>query len=185
MLRTIALLLVLGTRVASAEDTDGTKSPATALALSAGGVTASLGMLIGGLYGASQARHGGSEGAWDTVAAVGAASTLVTPSLGEWYSGKYLTGGLGLRLGGIALAAAGVSTVAICIDCGHPDNSGAIALVGVGALAYLGGIILDVATAPSAAREHNTKPKTRVMVVPSVGKWPSGPAYGMGLGGSF
>lgn len=179
-LRLAMVVLVLLTRLASA-DSDDPKSPGVGLALSAGGTAASIGLIVGGL--AISLRPAGNPGTG--VATIGVLSTLVTPSLGEWYAGKYLTAGLGLRLLGTAVAAFGVSTVKICFDCGeHIDNSGAGTVIVLGVAAYAAGIIWDVASAPSTVTESNAR--RHLVITPSIVTSPSGGmAYGLGLGGSF
>src|ERR1051325_9122121 len=84
----IAAILVLLARVAAAQPVQvDEKSPDTALALSLGGTAASVGMVV---IGAQQHNP--------ELATAGVLSSLVTPSLGHWYSGHYLTAGLGIRV---------------------------------------------------------------------------------------
>lgn len=180
--RLAVALVLLTARLASADPED-TKSPEVGLALSAGGTAASLGLLVGGL--AISAGPAGNRGLG--IATVGFLGTLVTPSFGEWYAGKYLTAGLGLRLLGTAVATIGVSTLKICFDdCGgeHTDNSDAGAEIVLGLATYAAGIIWDVASAPSTVRESNARRHT--VITPSIVTSPSGgAAYGVGLAGSF
>ena len=182
-IRLAVVLVFLTARLASA-DSDAAKSPDVGLGLSAGGTAASIGFIATGLAMASaqQPRDLGY-----TIATVGLVSTLVTPSLGEWYAGKYLTGGLGLRLVGTAVTAIGVSRFAICFDgCGGQsiDNSGAGTAIVLGLVTYAAGIVWDIASAPSIVRESNAR--LHPVITPSILTSPSGgAAYGLGLGGSF
>jgi hypothetical protein len=181
--RLAVAFLLLTARLASADPEDA-KSPGVGLALSAGGTAASIGLIAGGLAMASAGRVG-NPGLG--VATVGFIGTLVTPSFGEWYAGKYLTAGLGLRLLGTTVAAIGVSKLAICFDdCGgeHINNSGAGTAIALGLVTYAAGIVVDVATAPSTVRESNAR--RHAVIKPSILTSPSGgAAYGLGLGGNF
>jgi hypothetical protein len=143
----------------------------------------SVGLVVGGL--AMTAGPAGNSGL--EVAAIGFLGTFVTPSFGEWYAGKYLTGGLGLRLLGTAVAAVGVSRLQLCFDsCGgeHVNNSDAGAVIVLGLATYAAGIIWDVASAPSTVRESNAR--RHPVITPSILTSPSGgAAYGLGLAGNF
>jgi hypothetical protein len=181
-IRLAVVLVLLTARLASAESSDEAKSPGVGLALSAGGTAVSIGLIAGGLATAEHYRDQGY-----TIAAVGLASTLVTPSLGEWYAGKYLTAGLGLRFAGVAATAIGVANLRICFDqCSGQDGNNAVAgtAIVLGLAAYASGMLLDIAWAPSTVRESNAR--HLLVITPSIVTSPSGAAvYGLGLGGSF
>jgi len=178
--RLAMVFVLLGARLASA-DPEEPKHEGVALALSAGGAAASIGLFAAGLSIA-----GGPAGnSGYTIATIGLASTLITPSFGEWYAGKYWTAGMGLRLAGTAVTIAGLSQLQICFDeCSPHDNSAAAALLGLGLVSYAAGMVWDIAAAPSTARESNAR--HRAVITPSVLTTPSGAAaYGLGLGGRF
>jgi len=69
------------------------RSEDTALALSVGGSVASLALVVVG------SKVEGDAGA--NMVLVGLASSLVTPSLGEMYAGKFVTGGMVMRAAAI------------------------------------------------------------------------------------
>jgi hypothetical protein len=178
------VVLVLAARVAAADPNDA-RSPDLGLELSAGGTAASAGLIVGGLVLADQAPS--SRDAGYSIALVGLASTLVTPSLGEWYGGRVFTTGLGLRLAAVAVTALGVSQLSICFDecSGTHNNSAAGALIAIGLTSYAVGIGWDIATAPSTVRESNAQ-RHRLVLTPSIVTTPSGgAAYGLGVDGKF
>lgn len=180
-LRLVLLLVLLVPRLAAAEPDD-TKSPGVSLALSAGGTAVSFGVFAGSLM---VADHLQGHHPWYTVSVVGLASTIITPSLGEWYAGSYVTPAMGLRLGGALLAIAGASQAEICFDeCKPHDNSLPVAVIGLGLTTYLAGVIWDIAAAPSTARKANAR--RHPTITPTLMTAPSGAsAYGLGLGGNF
>ncbi|HET9990562.1 MAG TPA: hypothetical protein VFQ65_18665 [Kofleriaceae bacterium] len=118
--------------------------------------------------------------------AAGLLSSLVTPSLGEWYAGKPLTVGMGVRAASAVLFIAGVSEALSCLDeydC-HNNTAASGALILGGLAGYAGGTIYDIATAPTAAREFNAK--HQIHLAPTYMRTPSGNAtMGMGIGGTF
>lgn len=139
-----------------------------ALALSAGGSAASVGLMLM----PSQ-----------TVRFIGGVSLLVTPSLGEWYAGKFLTTGLVLRLTAVA---AGVAYGALAEPCDEIEHcAGEVLAVGLPIVALYGtGIAWDIATARSTVDRRNES-LHRLKLTPTVLPSPSGPVMGMGIGGSF
>jgi hypothetical protein len=177
----LMILMILGTRVASADSTE-PNSPDLALALSAGGTLVSLGLVVGGWHELDRTTVGSKL--WTTTSAIGLESTLITPSLGPWYAGKFMTTGLALRLAGIA--AGGLAALNVCSseNC-HSDRSAVLLLGGLGVLTYAAGVGWDIATVRATTREVNARRHAPV-ITPSVLTSPSGhAAYGLGLGGSF
>ncbi len=177
---------------AHAGDDDSPRSEDTAFWWSAGGTLASAGLLGAGavMYVAFDPNsdnpprllkvplHNWGNG----LIATGIISSTLTPSLGQWYSHRFFTGGMGLRAAGLLAIALG-SAASTCIDpadldC-HPGNG--TGLYVVGGLLYGGGVLYDLATARGAAREYNAKHAAHVALAPSrVGR-----GYGLVLGGSF
>src|SRR5450755_4305006 len=100
MSKCVVLVIVLMSRAAFAEGDDELKSRDTALAFSIGGSVASVGMFVAGVAGV-ETNH--PQLGWVAIA-----GSLVTPSLGEWYGGKYLTLGIALRVAGAATAGVGI-----------------------------------------------------------------------------
>lgn len=168
---------VAATSVAHADDGDGgPKNPDTAMELSLGGTLASAAIFTVGI----SSNNGG-------LAMAGLASSLVTPSLGEWYAGKPLTAGMGIRVASAAAEIAGLAEAFKCIDaedtCSSNSNAAGFLIVG-GLLGYAAGTIYDIADAPSTAREYNHAHAWHV--TPTVMRTPSGNAQmGVGIGGSF
>lgn len=176
----LAVLLVPVARPAFADSAE-TRSPDVALALSAGGAAASIGLFALGWHESSSFPPDG----WRKASLIALGTTLVTPSLGGWYAGTFLTGGLEFRLAGIAVSAAGLASATICFGECHGQNTGPIVIVGLGGLLYTTGIVWDIATARSTAREANAR-RQAVVVTPSLQTTPSGrSAYGIGVGGRF
>jgi hypothetical protein len=179
MSKLVALTLVASvaaTSVARADSGDeGPKDPATAVELSLGGTLASAAVFGIGL----EANNG-------QLAMAGLASSLVTPSLGEWYAGKPLTAGMGIRVLSAGVEIAGLAEAFKCWDtdpCSN-DNSAAGLLILGGLAGYAVGTIYDIADAPRSAREYNRAHSFQI--TPTVMRTPSGNAQmGVGIGGSF
>ena len=184
--RAVAILLfsLLATARTSHADPPAPKDESTAVAMSTLGVLASGGLIAAAF--AVPRGHGDLQGA---LATAGVTSTLVTPSLGHWYAGSYLTTGLTLRLAGIAFGAAGVSQLGICFDdsgC-HANNEGAGTLLAIGGATYITGILWDLATARSAARRYNREhaPAVRTAIAPTLAREGRVTSYGLALAGQF
>jgi hypothetical protein len=154
----------------------GPKNPDTALMLSLGGAAASAAMVIAGAQGSD---NGG-------LLVAGLATSLVTPSLGEWYAGKALTAGMGIRAASAVVTMVGLSESLKCLDADGSCQSDASAgyLLAGGLIGYATGTIYDIATAPTAAREYNRR--HAVTVQPSLLRTPWGTtSVGVGIGGTF
>jgi len=172
--------LTLATRLASADDTTpgppGPKSPATAVALSAGGTALSLGLLAVGV---------GAHN--ETLIGAGLLSSVIAPSAGQIYAGKPVTAGMGIRA---ASAVVGIIGIEEAFKCFFPSSSCennselAVTLMIAGATGYGAGVVYDLATAGTAAEEYNRKFNLRV--APTVLRTASsGSTVGLGFGGSF
>ena len=153
------------------------KSEDTALALSLGGTAASVGLVIAG----------GSSNNGAMISA-GLLSSLVTPSLGEWYAGRYVTAGMGIRAVSGVATVVGFAEALKCVDADgecHTDSSAGVLLVG-GLLGYAGGALYDIATAPREARRYNERHGLTLTVAPTPLRTPSGRStLGVGIGGTF
>jgi hypothetical protein len=156
----------------------GPKDPNTALMLSLGGTLASHAIMFAGLA----ANNG------DLVLG-GLATGFFAPSFGEWYAGKPLTAGMGIRAASALVTVAGVAQGLKCLDfessdtrCDSGDSAGV--LIAGGLIGYAAGSVYDIATAPSAAREYNQKHAVRLQ--PAMLRMPSGSTtMGVGIGGTF
>jgi hypothetical protein len=180
MNKLVALTLVgsaLVTSVAHADTgEDGPKSPDTALMLSLGGTATSAVLFLGG----ASSNDGG-------LMMAGLATSLVTPSLGEWYAGKGLTTGMGIRAVSAAAELAGIAEAFSCIDaedtCSNNNGAAGVLIFG-GLIGYAAGTIYDIADAPRTARAYNRAHS--YTVTPTVMRTPSGnTTMGVGIGGTF
>lgn len=176
----IVSALTLTTRLAAADDAPAWKDRDAAFKLSAGATVVSIGLVVAG----ASTGH-------DTWIDAGLVSSLITPSAGELYAGKLLTPGQGIRAASAGIGLLGLNEA---LHCGFYvgwttdscRNSGDItrALILIGAIGYATGTIYDIATASRAADDYNQRLHLRVTptVIPTAS---SGPAVGLGLGGSF
>jgi hypothetical protein len=146
------------------------KSPGTALALSLGVTALGFGAAM-----AADSTH--SEGlGW-----LGAAGIMFGPNAGHWYAGDFWTPGLGMRLGGGALASIGLMMALseAFDDWGSEDEyesgddpsmEAAGAMFLVGSALFVSGAVYDIATAPRAARRHNERSRRQISVAPTLGR---------------
>lgn len=153
------------------------KSPGTAVALSVGGTALSIGLTAAGAGSGNLPLFG-----------AGLLSSMLTPAAGELYAtGSPFTWGTGIRALSAVTVIAGVGEAIKCIgDRGtcQANPQLADALLITGALGYASGILYDIATAGTAADEYNQR--FHLHVAPTVVRTPSsGPAVGVGIGGSF
>jgi hypothetical protein len=96
----------------------------------------------------------------------------VTPALGQFYGGRYLTYGMAARVGGLGLMLAGWRSAEPCVIAPCKDNTPAQLALWSGLAAYVGGIIYDVATSRRHAREApglTIAPITLAQGAPAVG----------------
>lgn len=117
----------------------------------------------------------------------------VTPSLGEFYAGQYLTYGMGIRVLATGLAVYALETQTRAVRCDVPGAStepncevfteNAYPLLGIAAIAFIGGVWYDVLDAGDAADRYNAK--HGFAVAPTAMQGPQGLAPGLMLGGTF
>jgi hypothetical protein len=170
-----AILVLLVPAAAAAESTAEPKSPSRAAGLSLAGAGVSLGVTLLG------AASGSGE-----VALIGAGSLVLTPSLGEWYSGRYLTVGMGMRAVSLLLLARGFRNGWNCNPSeGCMESPSDRAFQAAGVLTLLSGTAYDLVTASSAARAYNARIAARALVTPTLLAGPSAPGYGLSLSGRF
>lgn len=157
--------------------TESPKSGDTALELSLGGTVASAALVIAG----DKLGSGPMVGA-------GLLSSLVTPSLGEWYLGKAFTTGMGIRAASAVATVVGTAEVLQCIDSETDCHTSAAApyLLFGGLIGYATGTIYDIADAPREARRYNERHGFSLTLAPTPLRTPSGQAtMGVGIGGTF
>jgi hypothetical protein len=171
----IAVILVGKVHTSRAEPAPDAKRPEVALGLSISGAV--IGTVI-----VATSRDRLSGDAW-----IGAGFLTIGPSFGQWYSGRFLTPGLGVRALGVIVAGAGAATDFFgCQDTSPSacaDHAKANALLIAGGALVLGGTIWDIATAPSTARDWNREHGVTVTAtaMPTAG----GIAPGLAVVGTF
>ena len=143
------------------------KSPAIALALSAGVTAGGIGMMAG----SAQNDNVG-------LAVSGFFVFLAGPSTGHWYAGSIGNGGTMLRLAGLGLFILGVTQLDL-MSVGGDDDGAAGPLI-AGTVMYGVGSVYEIITAPRAAHEYNREQR-RYALTPLV--TPNG--GGLALGGTF
>jgi hypothetical protein len=137
------------------------KSEATALLLSLGSTSLGWAAAFGGVDGDDAEVEG-------TIAVTG---LLLGPSVGRWYAGTALTGGLALRAGGAALMLTG-----FCPK--EPECTNHDGLTHAGLAVFVLGTVWDIVQAPRDARARNRR---GLDLTPMVLAVPSGVAPGLGL----
>ncbi|HEY5925913.1 MAG TPA: hypothetical protein VIV11_29700 [Kofleriaceae bacterium] len=177
-----ALLVVLASTTAHAE-----KDPKTATILSASAAGVSGAVAVAGFMTAPAGNRINPP-----LTYTGLGLLFVTPSLGEFYAGQYLTWGMGIRLAASALAVYALETqtkLAVCdgaMSSNDPKcevfSEGAYPLLAIAGVGFVGGIWYDVLDADDAVHRYNRK--HGVSVVPGV-PTTHGPAPGLTLTGSF
>jgi hypothetical protein len=158
------------------------RSRETARWLSIGGVLGSVAIASVGAgmlaYGFSDGRgynlaYEGTRTTGELLIGIGAATTLVTPSLGEWYAGELWSTGMKLRVAGIGvglLATAvyfGSGSAESCFqldggDYCSPGSPRAVAATevigGIAGALFVGGIIYDLVGAAKAVDRYEVLP---------------------------
>lgn len=122
----------------------------------------------------------------------GLGSGVITPSLGDFYAGKYLTLGMGLRVAAGLIAAYGVTQYDQEVRCNNTvefetcKNLGqnAYLFVGLAGIIFVGGAAYDIQQLPDVIDEANGKPS--VAFAPTVLPTSSGDsAFGLAAIGTF
>lgn len=156
------------------------KSEHTALALSLGGTTASVALILAG-----------ATSDTPVLTTAGVLSGFFTPAMGEWYSGKYLTAGMGIRAVSSLVFVAGAAESFKCFSLAEDPapcssrSTGDILMIG-GLAGFAGGAIYDIATAKGAARSYNERHGLQLSIAPTPVRGPSGQStMGLGIGGTF
>ncbi len=169
----LALLLVAGT--ARAE-----KQRHTASLLSGAGAAVSSGLVVlSFLIPTGEINY--------PLFGTGLALSVVTPSLGELYAGQYLTIGEGVRAAAAGAALYAIATQNESIRC--EDGNGfcksitgtGVAILGLAAIAFVGGVAYDLLDAPDAVDRYNR----RLGIFVSMAKTPEGSVPTLAFGGRF
>jgi hypothetical protein len=182
----VSLVLVALCAFASPARAD--KDPQTARILSGAAAGVSGGVVLAGFLVVDRASFN------PPVLYTGIGMLMLTPSLGEWYAGQYLTIGMGVRAAAAALAIYTLQTQTIEVTCitamtsNEPkckvlDAGVAYPLLSVATIAFIGGVWYDVLDAKDAAVRYNQRKAVRVM--PTALQGPQGLAPGLAFGGTF
>jgi len=155
----VVLTMSLATGTAHAE-----KSKRTATILAASGTAVASVLVM-----SSVLVHPQSEEIYKPTLYAGLGLALVTPSLGHFYAGRYLTIGMGIR--GAAAALAGIGFAQKKDAACHTDprqncpivTGGGLVLISLAAIAAVGGVAYDVHDAPNAVEHYN---RSHAMLVP-------------------
>jgi hypothetical protein len=191
MRRIAAFLVVVGLVASSsrAHADDEGRNPTLAQVLSGAGTAVSAGLVLSGFVFTD---NNGNQFNKPLLYA-GIASAVITPSLGEWYAGEWLTYGMAARVIG-----AGVATFALTNEmktqaCDNATTAGqtcttlkgaGVALLGVAAIAFVGGMAYDVRDAGPAVDRWNER--HGIMVAPTALATPQGNlAGGLAVMGSW
>ena len=130
-----------------------------AQALSGGGAAVSGGVVLAGFMAAPK-----GDAFNLPVLYTGVGMLMITPSLGQFYAGQYLTWGMGMRAlaTGLAIYTLQTQTELVTCDLAHsPDeqckslSSSAFPLLGVAAIGFIGGVWWDALDAGDAADRWN------------------------------
>jgi hypothetical protein len=187
-MRRLAIVCILV--IATAAHADGKKSRTVAQALSGGGTAAASVLVLAGFLAAPSGEEFNKP-----LLYTGIATAAIFPSFGEFYSGEYLTYGMAARV-----FAAGLATIALttqmktetCTDattstqqCTSLQGAG-YALMGIAAIAFVGGMAYDVQDAGDAVDRWNTQHGFTATIVPTAMIAPNGATVpGVALGGRF
>lgn len=119
----------------------------------------------------------------------GLGSLVITPSLGHVYAGRYLTPGLGVRAAAGLFATWGVlhfSQTERCDTFTYKECTGlkreAIIVLGVSAIAFVGGAAYDFKTLPDSVERYNLRFSLTPTILPTTA---GPPGAGLVLSGSF
>jgi hypothetical protein len=165
------------------------KKRETAVALSATGTAVSSGLVLGAFFvGRDTADVNGP------LLYAGLGTSVITPSLGELYAGQYLTWGMGIRGGAVALAALAFALPQETVTCQLATMPGqtcdqlsgtAVAVLGLAAIAYIGGAAYDVIDAGDAAGRYNSRHGLTIGVAPGILRTPTGQAPFVNVAGTW
>jgi hypothetical protein len=129
----------------------------------------------------------------EPVLYTGVGMLFVAPSLGEFYAGQYLTLGMGIRAAAAGLAFYTLATQTEAVICDEPGankdlncstfTGNAYPLLGVSAIAFIGGVWYDVLDAGDSADRYNQS--HGFTVAPTTLPSPQGMAPGLVVSGVF
>lgn len=166
---------------------EGRKSEQTAQIMAGVGTGVSSALILAGFLAGDSAQPFNKP-----LMYTGLAGAAITPSLGQFYAGEYVTIGMAARVVGAGLATYGLTHythITACDDahvagtmCKSID-SGAYPLLGLAAIAFVGGMAYDVGDAAPAVKRWNEK--HGFVVAPAIIPSASGPTSGLSIAGQF
>jgi hypothetical protein len=181
-----AVLAVVGLTSLTAR-AEGPKSEQTAQILAGVGTGASSVLILAGFMAGDSSQPFNKP-----LLYTGLAGAAITPSLGHFYAGEYVTIGMAARVVGAGLATYGLvhySRTTTCDDahgagtmCKSLD-SGAYPLLGLAAIAFVGGMAYDVGDAGPAVQRWNER--HGFTIAPALIPSASGPTSGLSIAGTF
>jgi hypothetical protein len=185
-MRSLVVALALVCSIGSAEA--GRKSRQTAKILSGSGAGVAGAVTLAGFLTTPE-----GEPFNQPVLFTGLGLLFVTPSLGEFYAGQYLTYGMAVRAGATGLAILALETQTRAVRCDEVGASTALdcevftreayPLLGIAAIAFIGGVWYDALDADDAADRFNAK--HGFTVTPTMMSGPPGSVPGLMISGTF
>lgn len=185
MKRATALALVLVGSLATA--TAGTRKPSTAYALSGIGTGVSVALMTSAFL------FPKDSGALNyPLLYTGLATSVVTPSLGNFYANHWFNIGMGVRLAAGAIGAYALTSMRQDIRCPTlmastctEVTSGGMIVVGIAGIIYIGGAAYDFKALGEQLDDYNARHRYRFQWAPTVTPSPSGSGALLGVGGTF
>jgi len=183
-LATVCALIGMATGSARAE---GEKSEQTAMILSGVGTGVSSALIF-----AAFLDENADQPFNKPLMYTGLATAAITPSLGQFYAGEYITIGMAARVVGAGIATYGLTHYTKTGTCDNATmsgsmcktlDSGAYPLLGLAAIAFVGGMAYDVGDAAPAVKRWNEH--HGFAITPTVVPATTGPAPGLSLAGQF
>jgi hypothetical protein len=179
----LAMICVMAAAVPA--HAEGPKSEQTAQILSGVGTGVSSVLILAGFL-----DENSSQPFNKPLMYTGLASAAITPSLGQFYAGDYITIGMAARVVGVGIATYALThytkdamcDVANMTGCKTLD-SGAFPLLGLAAIAFVGGMAYDVGDAGPAVQRWNEH--HGFQIAPAVVPGANGPAAGLSVVGQF
>ena len=177
-MRKVALLVLLACVTAHADD----KSPQTAKLLSGGGAAVSGAILLAAFLDPPLGEPYNAP-----LLYTGLATAVITPSLGEFYAGEWFTPGMAIRIGAAGLAVYAVRNEETTVTCDTASMAGqtckqlkgaGVALIGVAAIGFIGGMWYDALDAGDAV--DRWRQRHGITVMPTAAGAP-----GVTVGGYF
>jgi hypothetical protein len=164
--------------------TPGPKSLKTAYLLSGIGVGASSALFLSTFF---TGKHVGDVNM--PVLFTGLGTGMVTPMLGQIYTGHYLTWGLAIRVAAAGLVTFSVLEQSEDTRCDSEEfatcrslETDAYPILGLAAIAYIGGAAWDITTLPDSVDDYN-KRATGVMAISPTPMGRDG--FGLAAAGAF